>query len=449
MKNHWRRIFAIAWPLIVANSFWTLQMTIDRVFLGSFSTVALGAAMAVMAVFWTPMALLQQSSSYVTTFVAQYSGSGQKSYVGTSLWQGIYFSILGGSAFLFLNPVSGDFFRFVGHDPEIQNFEILYFNAISYSALPTALVAAFSGFFTGLGRTRIVMAINGVGLVLNALLDYLLIYGNLGFPKLGIAGAGYATAIAGYGSVVFAAFFVFNSQNQSEFQTRSSWRWNSSIMRRYIRYGLPSGLQWALEGLAFTVFLIAIGRFSNGSAALAASSISVTLMMLAVLPPMGVAQSIMALTGQHIGEKRPDLAVRDTYIGVQMSALYIFVVGLTFILFPNFYLMWFENQHNADLWSEVSSIVKVLLVFVAIFTLFDSINFNISFALKGAGDTRFVSLVSLFLPWPVFVIPTLFLKEQANAIYWAWGFVTVYGIFVSCFYFVRFKLGKWKKMSIF
>ena len=70
--QRWKQILAIAWPLIVANSFWNLQLTIDRIYLGAWSTEALGAAMAVMGVFWTPMALLQQTAGYVTTFVAQY-----------------------------------------------------------------------------------------------------------------------------------------------------------------------------------------------------------------------------------------------------------------------------------------------------------------------------------------------------------------------------------------
>ena len=70
-----KQILAIAWPLIVANSFWNCSLTIDRIYLGAWSTEALGAAMAVMGVFWTPMALLQQTAGYVTTFVAQYFGA--------------------------------------------------------------------------------------------------------------------------------------------------------------------------------------------------------------------------------------------------------------------------------------------------------------------------------------------------------------------------------------
>ena len=113
-------------------------------------------------------------------------------------------------------------------------------------------------------------------------------------------------------------------------------------------------------------FLIAIGRLPNGSAALASSSIAVTVMMLAVLPPMGVAQSVMALTGQHVGEKIRFGHKRHLYRN-KMSAIYIFLLGITFILFPDFYLAWFQNNQNPDVWKEVAQISKNLLIFCSDF----------------------------------------------------------------------------------
>ncbi|MBC85978.1 MAG: hypothetical protein CL677_02275 [Bdellovibrionaceae bacterium] len=446
--SRWKELFKIAWPLIVANSFWTLQMTIDRVFLGNYSTESLGAAMAVMAVFWTPMALLQQTASYVTTFVAQYLGSNKKESIGPSLWQGLYFSFVFGLLFLLLNFLSEDFFKAIGHSQDILILEVQYYNSVAFSALPTALVAAFSGFYTGLGKTRMVMAINGVGLIINVILDYLLIFGEFGFPELGIAGAGYATSLAGYGSAVFAAWAVFNKAFEKEFKVLSGWKFDLSIMSRFIKYGFPSGMQWALEGLAFTVFLMIIGRFPNGDVALAATSIAVTLMMLSVLPSMGVAQSVMALVGQHLGEGQPEKAAESAMTGVQMSSAYMICVGLSLVLIPDFYLFWFENKQNPELWGQVAEMSKYLLMFVAMFTLFDSFNFNLSFALKGAGDTKFVSLVSLILPWPTFVIPTVYISHLPNATYVAWGFITFYITLLALIYYLRFRQGKWKSMSV-
>ncbi len=446
--SRWKDILKVAWPLIIANSFWNLQLTIDRIFLGMHSTESLGAAMAVMGVFWVPMALLQQTSSYITTFVAQYSGAKEENKIGNCVWQALYVSVIGGLLFLLLNFLSSAFFSMVGHAPLIQSLEVEYFNSVSYSALPTALVAAISGFFTGLGKTKTVIGINFVGLVLNAILDYCLIFGKLGFPAWGVAGAGFATAIATYGAAIYGLYLIFKEENELTYKMRSAWHFNLSLVKQFLKFGLPSGLQWALEGLAFTCFLIIMGRLPNGEAALASSSIAVTVMMLSVLPSMGVAQAVMMLVGQSLGEKNPQKAEQATWDGVKVSMIYMACVALTFYLIPQFYLSWFKNEENLQLWSEVTVLVPMLLKIVAVFTLFDSMYLNISFALKGAGDTRFVSLLSLLVPWPLMVLPAYLLKDYDNAIFWSWSFVALYSFTITVCLLLRFKQGKWRSMSV-
>lgn len=446
--SRWKGILVIAWPLIIANSFWNLQLTIDRVFLGTYSTEALGAAMAVMGVFWVPMALLQQTASYLTTFVAQYYGAREHTKIGACVWQALYVSVIGGVAFLLLNFGSGWFFGWVGHAPEIQSLEVAYYNSLAYSALPTALTAAISGFFTGLGRTRTVIGINFVGLALNVVLDYIMIFGHFGVPAMGIEGAGYATAIATYGAAFYGFYLLFTSQHEQQFKLFSQWRLDFPLIRQFLKYGIPSGLQWALEGLAFTVFLIIMGRLDNGEAALASSSIAVTVMMLSVLPSMGVAQAVMTLVGQKLGEKKPQDAEQATWDGVKLSSIYMGSIALSFYLIPEFYLSWFQNQDNAALWAEVSIVVPILLKIVAIFTLFDSIYLNVSFALKGAGDTRFVSLIALTVPWPLMVLPAFLLQDLDNAVTLSWCFAAVYAIAVTSILVYRFRQGKWKLMSV-
>jgi len=417
-------------------------------FLGSYSTEALGAAMAVMGVFWTPMALLQQTAAYVTTFVAQYFGAKEFKMIGPAVWQSIYVSLFGGILLLFLIPFTPYLFDFIGHAESVRALETQYFIALCYSALPTALVAAASGFFTGLGNTKIIMAINCVGLVANVIFDYLLIFGNFGFPALGIAGAGYATALANWMAAFFGLYLVFIKTHETEYSIRSGWKFKPDLMKRFIKFGVPSGLQWALEGLAFTVFLIFVGRMSNGSAALAASSIVVTVMMLAILPALGVAQAVSVMVGQHLGEQKPEQAEAWVWSGLQVAVMYIMSVGLTFVLFPGFYLSWFHNDQDVELWSQVSVIVPYLLMFVALFTSFDSMNLLFSFALKGAGDTRFVTLVALTLPWPLIVFPTWLMKDWNGAVYWAWGAASVFVVFQSMVFLKRFLGGRWKQMSV-
>lgn len=447
-QPHWKVILKLAWPLIIANSFWNLQLTIDRIYLGMYSTEALGAAMAVMGVFWVPMALLQQTASYVTTFVAQYFGADEKNKIGACVWQALYISCIGGMLFLLLNLFSPWFFAKVDHAPAIQTLEVAYFNALAYSALPTALVAAISGFFIGLGNTRAVIGINLVGLVLNSILAYLMVFGKFGFPAMGVTGAGYATAIATYGAAIYGIFLLFRRQHETIYKLLSGRHWNFGLVKQFLKFGVPSGLQWALEGLAFTVFLIIMGRMTNGEAALASSSIAVTVMMLAILPSMGVAQAVMTLVGQSLGENNPAKAEQITWSGVRVAVVYMVTIAMTFIFLPQFYLSWFKNQDNAALWSAVNATVPSLLKIVAFFTIMDSVYFNVSFALKGAGDTRFVSLLALTVPWPCMVLPTYLVRGWDNAVVWAWGFAAIYSLIITASLIWRFQRGKWKSMRV-
>lgn len=444
----WKQVLTLAWPLILANSFWNLQLTIDRVFLSNYSTDALGAAMAVMGVFWTPMALLQQTAAYSMTFVAQYFGAKKQEQIGSSIWQSIYISVAGGLLFLLLIPLAPAIFSMIGHSDKMQPLEVIYFQSIAYSALPTAIVAALSGFYTGVGKSQFVMWINGVGLIANVILDYLLIFGNLGFPALGLAGAGYATAGANVAAALFAAYKVFSQENEKLYRIKSSWKWNFNLMKQFLKYGLPSGLQWSLEGLAFTVFLVYVGRMPNGDAALSASGIAVTIMMLSVLPALGVGQGVSALVGQFLGENNPAKAEQMTWYGVQISVLYIFIMGLTFILFPSFYTSWFRNPADLQQWEQVAKMVTYLLMFIALFTLFDSLNLVLSFALKGAGDTRFVTLVALTVPWPLMVFPTWYFSDWTGGVYWAWAAASLFIIVQSFVFLWRFLGGRWKSMRV-
>ena len=447
-RERYKSILQVAWPLIVANSFWNVQLTIDRVYLGNYSTEALAAAMAVMGIFWVPMALLQQTAAYLMTFVAQYYGAKEYKMIGPATWQALILSLIGGLLFLLLIPASNLIFDFVGHSPSLRKLEIEYFDTICLSALPTAVVAAVSSFFSGLGQTRTILWINFVGMITNLIFAYMMIFGHWGSPAMGVAGAGYATALSGYIAAALGLYLLFQKKHEDAYATLSGWRPRLDLLKRYLRYGLPSGLQWALEGLGFSIFLIIVGRMPVGDAALASSGIVVTVMMLSVLPAMGLAQAVSIQVGQFLGDKRGDEAEAVTWYGIQLALGYMGMMGLSFYLLPNFYLSWFHNSSNAALWTEVSHMVPILLMFVAVFTCFDSLNLVCSFTLKGAGDTRFVSLIALTLPWPLMVFPTWIMRDWNGAVYWAWSSASIYAMVQAIIFFRRFMGGKWQSMSV-
>ena len=416
--------------------------------LGEYSTAALAATISVTGVFWAPMALVQQTSAYVTTFVAQHLGAGQHSKIGASVWQALYVSVFGGLLFLLLIPVASEIFRWVGHSSDIQNLEVGYFKALAWSALPTALVAACSGFYTGLGRSHIIIAINAIGMVGNLVFDYIFIFGHFGAPEMGIVGAGYATAIGSYLAALFGLYLIFYGGAAKRYHLSTHWRLDYQLFSRFLKFGLPSGLQWALEGLAFTLFIVFIGHLPNGEVGLAASSIAMTIMMLAVLPNIGLGQGVSALVGQHLGSNRPKEATEAVWAGLTISLFYTSIMGLSFLSFPDFYTSLFNSSEPGPLWLQVEELAPTLLLFVAGLVMFDAINFVMSFALKGAGDTLFVSLVALLLPWPVMVFPAWYMSDRDDGIFWAWSAASCYIVLQALVFLGRFLGGRWKSMRV-
>src|SRR5262249_16742057 len=190
-------------------------------------------------------------------------------------------------------------------------------------------------------------------------------------------------------SALLALALMLRGRYRATHHTASGWRFDPELFRRLLRYGLPAGLSVALDMLAFTAFLLLLGRL--GDVELAATSIAFTLNLGAVLPRLGVSQAVAILVGQRLGEGRPDLAERTTWTGLALALAYMAAVGLVYVLLPGPLVALFRSDEDPALWGRVAALVPVLLRFVAVYSLFDSMNLVLASALRGAGDTRFVT----------------------------------------------------------
>lgn len=440
-----RELLRLALPLIISNSFWTIQLTLDRVMLSRQNSDAMGAALAAGVLFWTPLALLQQTAAYATTFVAQYVGAGRRHRVGPSIWQALYFSVVAGLLFLLLIPLAKPLLSLTGHAPSIQALEVTYLHCLSFATLPILIIAAVSSFFAGRGDTWPVVLINAVGTLVNGVLDYAWINGHWGFPAAGIAGAGWATVCGSWASAILGVGMLFAPKFRKQYCTLSGWRFEWALFRRLMYYGIPSGLQWSLDALAFTVFMIIVGQL--GPAALAASSVAVTINMVGLVPMLGLAQAVAVLVGQRLGQNRPDLAARSTWLGVAYSMLYTGSAAALYALAPNLLLPLFKDA-DATRWAAVAEIVPFILKFVAVYCVFDGTTLVLSSALRGAGDTRFVSVALLTAAWSLMVIPTIVARELGAGLYTFWTFATGYLVVLAFVFVWRFWQGKWRTMRV-
>jgi MATE family multidrug resistance protein len=170
--------------------------------------------------------------------------------------------------------------------------------------------------------------------------------------------------------------------------------------------------------------------------------------MVAFLPMLGLGQAISILVGQRLGANRPDLAERSTYVGLRWMGGYMIIVAGIYLGFPHALVSIFEGNRTNEEFAAVAAIVPSLLVCVAIYSIADAGNLTFAFALRGAGDTRFVSLLTFCLAWPIMVIPTYVIVQTGASVHWAWGFVTAHIIAMTICFYLRFRNGKWKTMRV-
>ena len=203
--NGYRQLLAIGLPLVVSMGSQTFMLFTDRVFLAGYSLEAIAAALPAGITAFLFVSFFLGVTSYVNVFVAQYTGAGRPEMVATSLWQGIYFSLMAGVVMAGLFLLAPALFTWGGHPAEVQRLEVSYFRILMIHAIPALCGNVLSTFFSGRGLTRPLMVINMAGAAINIPLDYALINGFWFIPPLGIVGAGLATLFA---SVVILVGFI-------------------------------------------------------------------------------------------------------------------------------------------------------------------------------------------------------------------------------------------------
>ncbi len=437
---------ALSLPLVLSAGFLTVQLFLDRVFLTWKSNDNSAASMPAVMLFSTLFGVLQHTVQYASVFVSQYIGAKRPERVGPVLWQAMRVAVVGGLLFLTLVPVAHPLFAVLGHAPEVAALEADYFAALCFAVLPSLVVGVINAFYSGLGRTWTVLAINAVGLAVNAPLAYGWILGEWGFPELGAAGAGYATVCGAVSSMLFGLALLLRRRYEAEFRTRSGWRFDATLMKRLLRFGLPNGLVQLVDMTAWTAFVFLVGVMSKVEGA--ATNVAFTINLIAFLPLMGLGQAVEILVGRHQGEKQPDLSARTTITGVKLALGYALGVSVLYALLPGVFTGLFGLKADAQEWAKVEPVVRTLLLFVALYTCGDAVNVIVSYALRGAGDTRFVAVVAVVVAWPVMVIPTWAAIKFGWGVYGAWWSATAYIFVLAAVFTVRFRGGKWRGMTV-
>lgn len=445
-----REVLAIALPLVIQTGFWSILWFIDRMFLTWYSADSMAAALPAGMFFWTLICFPQGIASFVNTFVAQYFGAGRHERIGLAVKQGIWFGWLVTPLFLLAIPLAPWLFRGAGATPEIIRQEVIYFQTLALGAGALVLSAAMSSFYTGRGLTRVVMYVDVAGSLVNIFLDWVLIFGKFGLPEMGIAGAGIATAIANWSIVLIYWLLMRRNPERQKFGLQANWiDWE--ILRRLIRFGVPSALPLLVEAGAFTVLIRQVSAIGQSEAA--ATMLAFNVNAVAFVPLIGLSIAVSTLVGQKLGENRPNLAARAVWTALLMGLFYTAFFAALYIGLPE----WFVAAHaaNADPaeFAPVRALTLGLLKFVALYCLFDALQIIFVGALKGAGDTRFILINTLVVSTLALatgkICEAQFQWAETGWQLWGWWWVITGWLFtLGMTYLARFIQGKWRTMRV-
>jgi len=190
--------------------------------------------------------------------------------------------------------------------------------------------------------------------------------------------------------------------------------------------------------------MILVGRM--GTPQLSATSIAFTINAAALIPMLGLGQAVSVLVGQRLGQNRPEIAAKTARRGVGWCLLYTAIVATVFVAFPGLLAEQFADPDSSR-WARIAPLIPMLLKFVAVYCMFESVSLILSSALRGAGDTRFVSAVTLVFSWLIMVVPTLLLWRTGGLTV-VWSLATAYVTLLSLVFIWRFRQGKWKSMRV-
>ncbi len=437
-------LLRVALPLVISYGSTAMMYVIDRIFLSWDSVDSMAAALPAGVLHYNLAILAIGTVAYGNAFIGQYEGAGQHHRVGPVVWQGIYFSIVAAAVMLVFAPLAPSIFRLFGHDAAVQGLEARFFKILCLGTLPLLLDTALSCFFSGRGQTLVVMVVNTIGMLINILLDYLLIFGNHGFPRLGIDGAAIATVTAFTSITVMYIVAMYWMYRRGPYRLWAGRRFDRELFARLLRFGLPSGLQQFLDIGCWTVFVQMVGRL--GREELSATSLVFNLNGGVFIPLLGLGTAVTVLVGHRIGEGRPELAVRTTWLAFGLASGYTLMFCGVYLLLPDLIL---KPYGLADR-PELRALVVSLLRFVAFYSFFDSMLVVFNSAIRGAGDTRFAMTFSfsmglLLLVLPTYVAATVFGTDGFTA---AWYAVTLYITVLGLGFMARFQQGRWKSMRV-
>jgi MATE family multidrug resistance protein len=388
-------VAVLAGPAVLSMLSVTLMWTSDTFFVGQLGSAEQGAVGFAGAVAWTFCAFFAGALGAVQIFVAQYIGARSPRQAGEMTWQGLYFALFASVPIAAVGLFARPLFAVLHVSPELLDPAMIYFRIRQLGSAALFVTFVLEGYLRGVGDTRTPMIVTFIANGLNIVLDYGLILGNLGMPRLGVFGAALTTVLAG--AVQAAILFVIAERRGLKDGTFAHavlpLHWVD--LSRLARLGSPMGLQFVLEMGSWTVFTTFVARLGEVQAA--AHQVAIAILHVSFMPGYGISVAATTLVGQYLGAGDRQSALKSAENALRLAVAFMALMSVVFF-FGRRELIALFNQDP-----QVIALGAQLLVFAAMFQVFDGTQLVLSGALRGAGDTRFPMIAAIAMSWGVFV----------------------------------------------
>lgn len=415
-KHYNKPLLLLALPLLGAHLAQTGMSVADTIMAGRLSAVDLAAVAVGSSVFMPLLLLLFGTLMATTPLVAQANGAGNTQILARTIQQA------GWTSLLIIIPVgyilynSRAIFDFMSVTPEVAALGASYLKAIAWGLPAIAVFQVLRCMCEGLNHARPVLLISIAGLLLNIPLNYVLIYGEFGFPKLGAVGCGYATALSFWFMAALLAIYVHLVKRYRHFAIFGVFHGPSlKEIGATLWLGLPIGLSIFVEASLFTVITLFIGEM--GKFTVAGHQVALSFTGLLFMIPLSLGIALTVKVGHAVGAKRPTEARQIAFYGLVLAFLIALVSSV---------VMWFSAPFVVQLYTPNTQVqlLAVSLIHLAVwYQISDAIQINAAGALRGYKDTRIIMLITLFSYWLIGLGGGWWLAMTDNF----WGAQGVYG----------------------
>lgn len=432
LKATHKSILKIAAPLILANLVSGVGQIIDTAFINRVGEKELNGTVIGGMIWMFFSFILMGFTAYTQRLIAKKIGEKDNKNVGKIIDNVVFISL----ALLALILLLFFLLRFFGlaamlQDPEIVAYTFEYLDILMLYVPVLIFIGFLSAFFSALGKTAIITRSVIVYIVVNLILDYLIIFGNFGFPKLGVFGSGIATGVALTFSCLNYLYYAYKYQLIRQYNLFKFEKINRKEIQSIVSKSVPLVLQNMFNMLAYWVFFMMIEKM--GSAELRVSLIVRSLYLFLCLPVFGLGRAINTVVSNFIGRKELENVYKAIKKSHQIGLLIGVVLCLLLLLFPKILLRIYTNDVN--LINDALPILRVLIVSLILFCI-STVNTNIIIA---TGETRFVFITGVisFAGYLLFAYVSIFIWKSSLFYVWCSDWINwiIFTLLSSIFFF--------------